>query len=106
MPRLNLGILLRGAELHGSARLQSGAELPSCSGPPPLSQHKRHFGLFPKKTLRKSPCDAGTVLMMASGNLGSLTQPQALPLTEQLCCLLAPEWPPGLLDVKEEMVFK
>jgi len=31
---------------------------------------------------------------------------QAPSLTERLCCLLALAWPPGLLDVKEEMVFK
>lgn len=43
---------------------------------------------------------------MASGNLDLLTWPQALSLTERLCCLLALEWPPGLLDVKEEMVCK
>lgn len=43
---------------------------------------------------------------MASGNLDLLTWPQALSLTEQLCCLLALQWPPALLDVKEEMVFK
>lgn len=43
---------------------------------------------------------------MASGNLDLLTQPQAPSLTEQLRCLLALERPPGLLDVKEEMVFK
>lgn len=43
---------------------------------------------------------------MASGDLDLLTWPQAPSLTERLCCLLALEWPPALLDVKEEMFFK